>query len=70
MEIMFDDLNSDAQKRLLKEAGVTTPEDMNWDEDPVAVVELEKVDPDSDDDFMGEDLLDDTYGLDGYDPLD
>ena len=29
MEIMFDDLTYDAQKRLLKKAGVTAPKDMN-----------------------------------------
>jgi hypothetical protein len=28
MEIMFDDLTEDAQKRLLREAGVSKPEDI------------------------------------------
>jgi len=56
MEIMFDDLTYEAQKRLLKEAGASTPEDMDWDTNPIAIVELETVE-DSDD--MDEELLND-----------
>jgi hypothetical protein len=37
MEIMFDDLTSEAQERLLEEAGVSKPKDMHWDEVTVAV---------------------------------
>lgn len=40
MEIMFNDLTHEAQKRLLKEAGITSPEEMNWDIIPVAVIEF------------------------------
>ena len=42
MEIRFDDLTDDAQKRLLREAGVSKPEEMHWDEVPVAVVEFQE----------------------------
>ena len=69
MEIMFDDLTYDAQKRLLKEAGVTAPKDMNWDEVPVAVVEFEKDENDSEEDFIEEEFFDDTSGFDGDGPL-
>lgn len=69
MEIMFDDLTYDAQKRLLKEAGVTAPEEMNWDEVPVAVVEFEKDENDSEEDFIEEEFFDDTSGFDGDGPL-
>lgn len=68
MEIVFDDLNYDAQQRLLKEAGVASPEDMDWDEIPVAVVESEKDEHDFEDDFMGAETLDDTYGFYDDDP--
>ena len=44
MEIMFEDLTPDAQKRLLEAAGVARPEDMDWDELPVAVVDFETED--------------------------
>jgi len=44
MEIMFEDLTPDAQQRLLKAAGVSRPEDMDWDELPVAVVDFVKND--------------------------
>lgn len=64
MDIMFDDLNYEAQQQLLKEAGVSTPEEMDWDEVPVAVVEFDKDKDDSDDDFMGEEFLDDSFGYD------
>ena len=69
MEIMFDDLTYDAQKRLLREAGVTAPEEMNWDEIPVTVVEFEKDEHDSEEDFIGEKFFDDTSGFDGDDSL-
>ena len=70
MEIMFDDLNYDAQKHLLKEAGVAVPEDMDWDEIPVAVVEFEKEEHGSEDDLMEAEFLDDTYGFDSDGSLD
>ena len=66
MEIMFDDLNHDAQRRLLEDAGVVAPEDMNWDEIPVAVVEFERED-DSEDDLLEGSFLDDSYDFDDDD---
>ena len=38
-EIFFSDLNLDAQKRLLKAAGINHPAEMNWDIDmcPIAM---------------------------------
>ena len=62
MEIMFDDLNHDAQRRLLEDAGVVAPEDMNWDEIPVAVVEFEK-----EDGLLEGSFLDDSYDFDDDD---
>ena len=41
MEIYFDDLTEEAQKRLLECAGVEKPEDMNWDVFPITVIEFE-----------------------------
>ena len=61
MEIMFDDLTEDAQKRLLDEAGVSSPEDMYWDEVPVAVVEF------IDDDDIGDHAFDDDIYDGDYD---
>ena len=59
MEIMFEDLNPDAQERLLVAAGVSRPEDMDWDEMPVAVVEFEEDDYDfEEDDEYVEDIGD------------
>jgi hypothetical protein len=62
MEIMFDDLTEDAQKRLLDEAGVSKPEEMHWDEIPVVVVEFRE-DHELNEDNFAEDIYDD-YGLD------
>lgn len=53
MEIMFDDLTPEAQEKLLDEACVSRPEDMYWDEVPVAVVEF------IDDDYIDDDDIDD-----------
>ena len=66
MEIMFEDLTPEAQKRLLREACVLRPEDMDWDELPVAIVEFsdaehEFKDNDFDDDDLHEDIYDDQY---------
>ena len=64
MEIMFDDLTPEAQKRLLDEAGVSKPDDMHWDEVPVAVVEFSE----GDHELEEYDFSDDIYngGYDGY----
>lgn len=64
MEIMFDDLTEEAQERLLNLAGVSCPEEMNWDTVPVAVVELDEdlLDKEEEEDEEEEDeeeLLDD-----------
>ena len=61
MEIMFDDLTEDAQKRLLDEAGVSKPEEMHWDEIPVAVVEFSEDDHELEEDNFSDDIYDDGY---------
>ncbi|MHC4758029.1 MAG: hypothetical protein ACYTE8_05190 [Planctomycetota bacterium] len=61
MEIMFDDLTEDAQKRLLDEAGVSKPEEMHWDEIPVVVVEFSEDDHELDKDNFSDDIYDDDY---------
>lgn len=68
MEIMFEDLTPEAQKRLLKEARVARPEDMDWDEMPVAIVEFESEEydiEDEDDDYYEE--MDNMYDDDEED---
>ena len=61
MEIMFDDLTKAAQKKLLNEAGISRPEDMDWDEIPVAVVHLDKTMQHFDEYGFADDMSDDTY---------
>ena len=61
MEIMFDDLTPEAQERLLEEAGVSKPEDMHWDEIPVAVVEFSEDDHELEEEDFSENVYDD-YG--------
>lgn len=63
MEIMFGDLTLEAQRSLLEEAGVSTPEEMHWDEFPVAVVDLQADDAEVEDD-MGDicDEIDEEEG--------
>ncbi len=41
-EIHFNDLNEDAQKRILEAAGIEDPKEANWDLDivPLAIVPL------------------------------
>lgn len=58
MEIMFDDLTPDAQERLLIEAGVSKPEEMNWDTSPVAYVDLDDDIRTLDDDEIEKDMYD------------
>ena len=60
MEIMFDDLTPEAQERLLNEAGVSSPKDMDWDTIPVAVVDLIEQDDECDDEII-EDIHGDDY---------
>ena len=64
MEIMFEDLTPDAQKRLLEEAGVSRPEDMDWDELPVAVVEFDEPEYEFEDDEYADEEMDDIGSLD------
>jgi len=40
MKIMFEDLIYKAQRRLLAEAGVKSPNEMSWDIRPVAIVDM------------------------------
>lgn len=41
-EIMFDDLNKEAQEQFLEFQGLDSPEDGNYDIVPLAIVELEE----------------------------
>ena len=43
-EIYFNDLNEDAQKRLLDFVGAESAKDMNWDMDilPIAIFDVER----------------------------
>ena len=68
MEIMFDDLTEDAQKRLLDEAGVSKPEDMHWDEIPVAIVEFSEAKHELEENDFSESIYD--YGYDEDEMLD
>ena len=58
MEIMFDDLTTEAQERLLDDAGISRPEEMHWDEVPVAVVEFSEDNSEIDEDELTEDIYD------------
>ncbi len=52
VKIMFEDLTYEAQKRLLAEAGVESPREMDWDVRPVAVIDLGKEDGDPGSNFL------------------
>jgi hypothetical protein len=41
IEIMFDDLAESKKKEILKEFETDSPEEMNWDIAPIAIVEVE-----------------------------
>ena len=41
-EIMFDDLNDEAQKAFLEFQGLDSPEDGNFDISPLAIFDLEE----------------------------
>lgn len=64
MEIMFDDLTPEAQEKLLREAGVSKPEDMHWDTCPVAVVDLGEDNHELGEDDFTEGVYDFDYGYD------
>lgn len=57
MEIMFEDLTYEAKARLLDAAGIASPEEMNWDVVPVAIVRLEDEGHDSGRDSLVEDFF-------------
>ena len=61
MKIMFDDLAPEAQERLLREAGVSKPEDIHWDTYPVAVVEFREGYHELDEDGFVDDIYDGGY---------
>jgi hypothetical protein len=68
MEIMFDDLNPEAQERLLEEFGLSSPEEMDWDTSPIAIVEMkdsDDADEDEEEEYdEEEDDLEDDFDLD------
>jgi len=64
MEIMFEDLTYEAKARLLEAAGIASPEEMNWDLVPVAIVQLEDEGHDSDRDFLVEGFFGDSFDSD------
>jgi len=68
MEIMFDDLTYEAQQRILEEAGVTAPEEMDWDTEPLAVLTFDKEDDVLENGFIDEDLDEDFDFDDEEDP--
>ena len=37
-EIRFEDLNEDAQERILEAFGISSPKEMNWDVFPITTV--------------------------------
>jgi len=43
VEIYFSDLNDEAQKEVLKAAGVESPSDMNWEYCPLTILDFEEV---------------------------
>ena len=59
MEIMFDDLTEEAQKRLRKETPVSEPEEMDWDTIPVAEVKFDLDDAEESEEFEADPLDDD-----------
>ena len=70
MEIMFEDLNPEAQERLLEEFGISSPEEMDWDSSPVAFVDVKEIDEADEDDEEGsedEDGYEDDFDLDEED---
>jgi len=39
VEIMFDDLVEDKKEKILKEFGISDPEEMNWDIAPIGILQ-------------------------------
>lgn len=46
MEIYYDDLNENAQARLLVFEGVESPDELNWEISPLCILERENEDED------------------------
>lgn len=44
IEIYFDDLNEDAQKKFLKAMGIETSDEGNYDVFPIAIVPMPEID--------------------------
>lgn len=40
IEIYFDDLKEDVQKQILEQAGISSPDEMNWDIFPICTFEI------------------------------
>ena len=55
IEIYFEDLNADAQQEILEYFKIATPEDMNWDVEPLTIISIG--DLTSGKDFWKEDRL-------------
>ena len=68
MEIMFDDLSYEAQQRLLEEAGVATPEEMDWDTEPLVVLNFDKEEEAIENGFIDEEVEEDFDFDDEEDP--
>ena len=68
MEIMFDDLSYEAQQRLLEEAGAATPEEMDWDTEPLAILTFDKEEEALENGFIDEDIEEEFDFDDEEDP--
>lgn len=58
MDLYFKDLTPEAQAALLKEAGITSPKEMNWDVFPITELDFENEEDDDNDN--GDDDDDDS----------
>jgi hypothetical protein len=44
LELFFNDLTPEAQKKYLKVQGVSDPSELNWEVNPIAIIEVEDSD--------------------------
>ena len=42
LELFFNDLNPAAQEKYLKVQGVSDPSELNWEVNPIAIIEVEE----------------------------
>jgi len=42
MELYFNDLTAEAQKKYMEVAGVSDPSELNWEVSPIAIIEVEE----------------------------